>query len=153
MKHIPEAMAAAFLAAANAGAAPAMKSESGVAWICGGVGAEERDVLANLGKRANLEVLFVTAKRGAYLSDAELALFADRAAGPLLTVTAEGPTCLIELPPGTYRLEARYEGASRTAKATVAAGGRRARVVFTFPDEPWDGIRATEEEKRQARER
>jgi hypothetical protein len=152
MKRTIESLAIALLAAANAGAAPVMKNEAGVAWICGGIGAEEREALAHLGKRANLEVLFVTAKRGAYLAGAELSLFADRGAGPLLNVKAEGPTCLVELPAGAYRLEARYEGASRSAKATIAANGRRARVVFTFPDEPWDGIRATEEEKRQARQ-
>jgi hypothetical protein len=136
----------------HAAAAPIMKSGEGAAWACGGVGAEERAALASVRKRANLEVLFVTAKRGAYLADVELALFAQRGSGPLLAVKAEGPTCLVQLPPGAYRLEASYAGVKRTANTTISANGHRARVVFTFPDEPWDGIRATEEEKRQARE-
>jgi hypothetical protein len=145
------------LASATALAQPArspqssMQHEAGVSWICAGIGAEERRVLDELRPQSRLEVLFVTAKRGGYVSDVELALYSGRDAKPLVDVTADGPICLIDAPPGAYRLEARSGGVTRTARATIArAGGRPHRVVFSFPDEPWDGIRASPEEKAQA---
>lgn len=142
------------LASATALAQPArslMTHEAGMSWICAGVGADERRVLDELRPQSRLEVLFVTAKRGGYVSDVQLALYAGRDGKPLVDVAADGPVCLIDAPPGAYRLEARSGGVTRTARATIAkASGRPHRIVFSFPDEPWDGIRASPEEKAQA---
>jgi hypothetical protein len=139
--------------AAFAGAAMAqnlgMKEQGAIRWVCGGAGVEERAALAGLRAQANLELLFVTAKRGGYLADVEVALYAADRTAPVLQVTAEGPMCLISAPKGDYRIEAAYGGAKRTLR--VAANTRQARAVFAFPEEPWDGIRASDEEKQQAR--
>jgi len=68
-----------------------------------------------------------------------------------LQATADGPICLIDAPPGTCRIEASCAGAVRKARTTITkAGGPPHRLVFAFPEEPWDGIRASPEEKRQA---
>ena len=69
---------------------------------------------------------------------------------PLLHVTADGPICLLDAPGGDYALVATYGGVTRTARAVVAKDGPARRVVFAFPEEPWDGIRASPEEKAQA---
>jgi hypothetical protein len=58
---------------------------------------------------------------------------------------------MIAAPPGRYRVEATYGGVKRSVK--VATGDRQARIALAFPDELWDGIRASDEEKLQARER
>jgi len=129
----------------------AMKEQSGIRWACGGAGVEERAALARLRPQANLELLFVTAKRGGYLADVEVAVYAADKFSPVLQVTAEGPMCLISAPKGDYRIEATYGGAKRSLRA--AANTRPARVVFAFPEEPWDGIKASDEEKQQARGR
>jgi hypothetical protein len=54
----------------------AMKEHAGLRFACGGAGFEERAELALLRPQANLELLFITAKRGGYLADAEVAVFA-----------------------------------------------------------------------------
>ena len=140
---------------ADAGAASLGMSRAGdMKWVCAGVGVEERRALAELRPQANLEILFVTEKRGGYLSDVELTIYAPAQTVSVLRVAAEGPMCLVAVPAGAYRIEARYGGTTRVAKAAVSDTAQRlSRVVLAFPDEAWDGITASEEEKRQARER
>jgi hypothetical protein len=148
-----KALAAAVfvLASLAAGAQGLPHREGALRWICAGIGTEERRTLAEMAPRTPLEVLFVTARRGGYLAGAELSVYAERGAQPLLRVTADGPICLIDAPPGAYRIEAGYAGAVRKARITITkAGGPPRKLVFAFPEEPWDGIRASPEEKRQA---
>jgi hypothetical protein len=124
----------------------------GLRWACGGVGAEERAALATLRPEATLELLFVTARRGGYLADASVSIAPDKAPAKPLALRADGPICLLVAPPGAYRIAAELAGEKRVLRAAVAAGRRApARLVFTFPAEPWDGIWADPEEKRQAR--
>lgn len=135
---IPSPAAAQALSFRDAGAAR---------WVCGGVGAEERRALESLRRPGQLELLFASTPRGAFLAGVEVEVTGS--GGSVLRATAEGPTCLLELPRGTYRIAARLGGVQRTLDWR---SGGPARLVFSFPAEPWDGIRATEEEKRQARE-
>lgn len=125
----------------------ALQEQNGLRYACGGAGVEERAALAALRPQANLELLFVTAKRGGYLADVAVTVYAGDKA--LLRVNAEGPMCELAAPAASYRIEAVYGGVKRSQE--VSAGAKMARVVFRFPDEPWDGIRASDEEKRQGR--
>lgn len=147
-------LAASFLACSLAASAQgvAMKAEGAMRWACGGAGADERAALAALRPQANLELLFITAKRGGYLADVEVSLARADGGGRGLQMRADGPICLVFAPAGRYRIEASYTGVKRTAEATAAtAAGKPAQAVLRFPDEPWDGTRATEEEKQQAK--
>jgi hypothetical protein len=145
-------VAAALLVAAipAAGHPPAMNQERDLRWICGGVGADERQALDALRPQANLEVVFASDKRGGYVAGAELAVVRDKGATPVLRITSEGPLCLLHVPAGPYTLRARIGSAERSRTVRVPGKGI-ARAVLSFPEEPWDGIRASEEEKRQAR--
>lgn len=125
----------------------ALQEQGGIRWACGGAGAEERAALAALRPQANLELLFVTAKRGGYLADVAVSVYAGDK--PVLQLTAEGPMCELSAPAGSYRIESVYGGAKRSQQVSVGAG--LSRVVFAFPGEPWDGIKASDEEKQQAR--
>lgn len=125
---------------------------AGEAIACGGVGAEERAALRAREGEASLKLVFVTAKRGGWLADAEVVV-TDAKGGELLRTRADGPICHVKLPEGRYRITAALAGVTRTASITVPAGaGGPRQVVFAFPGEPWDGIWASDEEKRQARE-
>ena len=131
----------------------AMTDANGVLWVCGGVGAEERRELAALEARANLALTFVTLKRGGYLADVEVTLYEAGAKSARFKTTADGPICLLRLPAGRYRIEAAHGGAKRSAQAALAQDAQRpVRLGFAFPGEPWDGIWASDEEKRQAKE-
>lgn len=150
MKPLLLMVAMAFLSSNAAGAAPRYEGDFGLQWSCGGVGSDERRALAGLGE-AGLELVMVTAKRGAYVAGAEVSLRGTTSKGAQLSGVADGPICLFKLPPGTYRIEALLDGTRREARAVVKAGGKPTRVVMAFPEKPWDGIRASAEEKRQAR--
>ena len=151
MKPLLLMVAMAFLSSNAAGAAPRYEGDFGLQWSCGGVGSDERRALAGLGDEAGLELVMVTAKRGGYVAGAEVSLRGTTSKGAQLSGVADGPICLFKLPPGTYRIEALLDGTRREANAVVKAGGKPARVVMTFPEKDWDGIRASAEERRQAR--
>lgn len=148
---IPIAFFAAAALCAPAFAQPLTMTAAGEAkWVCGGVGAEERHELAALETEANVRLSFVTAKRGGYL--AGIALSISGASGTF-KIEAGGPYCLLRLPAGRYRIEASFNGVKRALMTTVGdKTGRPARLAFAFPDEPWGGSRASDEEKRQAKE-
>jgi hypothetical protein len=147
MKRIAFAAALAAFTGLTPAQDIAMKKDGPLAWACGGAGVEERAALAALRPQANLELLFVTAKRGGYLADVAVTVYeGDK---PVLQVTAEGPMCELAAPAGKYRIEAVYGGVKRSQQAS--AGAKLSRVVLGFPEEPWDGIKASDEEKAQAR--
>jgi len=137
--------------AAAAAQEPQMATRGSVAYACGGVGAEERRAMRTLEAHANLELLFVTAKRGGYLAGAQVVI--RNADGKQLELTADGPVCLLLLPAGTYEVTAMLGAVVRSAKVAVSAPtGKPRRLALAFPGEAWDGIWASPEEKRQARE-
>lgn len=144
---------AAMLAAALPayGQPPALQQQGDVRWVCGGVGADERRALDALRPQANLEIVFASDKRGGYIAGADLAVLRGKAETPVLRITSDGPLCLLHAPPGPYTLRARVGSAERSRTVRVPDKGI-ARAVLAFPEEPWDGIRASEEEKRQARQ-
>lgn len=140
-------------AAGSAFAAPlAMKTELGLAWVCGGAGVEERREIAALEREANLRLLFVTQKRGGYLADVEVALVERGTGAPRLKFTSAGPICLIRAAAGSYMVKGEYAGQLRSVQVKISAElGEPANAVLAFPGEPWDGIWASEEEKDGAR--
>lgn len=119
-------------------------------FACGGITEEERRALPTLVPDANVELLFVSGKRGAYLAGVQWRVL-DRANEPLAYGTAEGPQCLLRLPPGPLRIEARVGNEMKTAKAVAPKSGKRARVVLTFAPEGDEDIEASPEEKEQGR--
>ena len=147
---------AACLAAASvplASAQTPVKEQAGIRWVCGGVGADARRDLAGARFGESMVLVFATQKRGAYLAGARVWVRDAASGADLATFVADGPICLLAAPPGRYRIEASFGKIRRSAAAAVAVQARSAqRIVLAFPEGPWDGIRADEEEKRQARE-
>ena len=125
----------------------------GVEWACGGVGAEERQALRALQGGASAVLTFTEGRRGGYVADVGLSVAQAGAQAPLLKLEAAGPICVLWLAPGEYRLVAARGAAVRSSAFRVTAGAAApVGVGVSFPGEPWDGIRASDEEKRQARE-
>ncbi len=113
-----------------------MRESDGVRWVCGGVGEEERESLAAFRPEANLSLLFVAGKRGAYLADVAVSLYAAGSKTPRLEFRADGPMCLLRAAPGRYRIEASLNGVKRAADAEVTRGAKQpARAVFVFPEQ------------------
>jgi hypothetical protein len=104
-----------------------MKEHAGLRFACGGAGFEKRAELASLRPQANLELLFITAKRGGYLADVEVAVFAADKGSPVLQVTAEGPMCMIS-PPAARRRRWCCASPSHLGTAPVPPTRRSARA-------------------------
>jgi len=153
MKALSTAVALAAACATAQAQELTMKEQDGLRWVCGGVGVEERQALAALEPQANLKLLLVTEKRGGYLADVGVSLYDAGAQAPRLSVVADGPMCLIHAPAGRYRIEGSSGTVKRSATANVPKESKHpVRVVLSFPGEPWDGVWASDEEKRGARE-
>ena len=121
-----------------------------VPWACGGVSSDERSALPTQVPDANLQLLFVAGKRGAYTAGTEWRVL-DRSNEPIAFGVANGPQCFLRLPPGPVRVEARLKGDTRTASTTIRAGASGARLVFSFASDVAEEIEPSEEEKAQAR--
>ena len=127
-----------------------MRTEGAVQYFCGGVGADERHAMKALEVEANLKVLSVTKKRGGYLADATVTVSDGKATR--FSGVADGPICLLHLPPGKYKVSARLGDAVRAANVEIGSqAGVLRQLAFEFPAEPWDGIWASDEEKQAAR--
>ena len=127
---------------ASIAADPAVRS------ACGGITAEERRALPSQVPDANLELLFVAGKRGAYVADVEWRVL-DRSNEPLAYGRSEGPQCFLRVPDGPLRVEARLRGEMKSAKTN--AGARRQRLVFNFAPEADEDVEASPEGKEQGR--
>jgi len=130
--------------------AQAAARDTPVPWACGGVSSDERRALPAQVPDANLELLFVAGKRGAYTAGTQWRVL-DHGNEPVASGVANGPQCLLRLPPGPVRVQASLDGESRTANATIKAGARGARLVFTFAGGAGAEEEPSEEEKAQAR--
>jgi hypothetical protein len=122
-------------AALNAFAADLEMQRTGRAeWVCGGVGAEERAQLMALRKQSNAELVFGMGKRGAYMADVDFTVRDSKRGEPVLQAHADGPICLLKLPPGDYRVEATYEGIKRSANIKAGQGsGGTGPIALNFP--------------------
>ena len=68
--------------------------------------------------------------------------------------TSSGPLCLLQLEPGRYRVAATFNGATRTATATVRPSARPVHLALAFPRAVANGdldLPASPEEKAQAK--
>lgn len=111
-----------------------MKEHAGLRFACGGIGFEERAALAALRPQTNVELLFATGKRGAYVADVQVSIFGADKTSPVLELRANGPMCLISAPAAKYRVEATYAGVKRSAQ--LEAGAKQTQLLFSFPQEP-----------------
>ncbi len=108
------------------GAAPAQESPApvtrgGVTYLTGGIGSDEAQTMRAAAPHYNLRLLFTT-MRGAYLSDADVAIQALTGTAAL-DARAEGPYFYAKVPPGRYRVAVRLDGAWQSRLVTVPVRG------------------------------
>ncbi|MDX1604581.1 MAG: hypothetical protein R3202_00230 [Candidatus Competibacterales bacterium] len=99
-----------------------VQTENGTRYVTGGVGNDEQRAVKDLGTKFKLEVLLAL-KEGAYLADVPVRIV-DEQGNTVLDVVARGPYLFADLAPGTYTVEATYEGASQSKTARVRDSGR-----------------------------
>jgi hypothetical protein len=82
--------------------------EGSIAFLSGGVGQQERETLKEMGKEYTLKLMFLN-KKGEYLSDV-IVKVGDQNDKTILTTVSNGPWLFINLPSGTYHLDAKFKG-------------------------------------------
>ena len=112
----------------------AAKAADGGSLICGGVGTDERRAMSHEAEGANLLLENFT-EGGAYVADVDVVLTPERPGAPGFAFKAEGPLCYLQVPAGTYRVEAVHEGRRRVAHAKVAeAPSKPQHITLAFPE-------------------
>lgn len=118
---------AAHLASAQP-AMPPMRGDGAVKYVCGGIGVDESTAFRAAMKDHPLALLFARAD-GAYEADVQVTI-EDGKGGTALSMTANGPVCLVDIPAGSYVVNARAGSASKQQKVTVGGGSKS--VDFRF---------------------
>ena len=124
------------------------------AMMCGGVGSDARRALES-SDSANVELEFFVAERGAYVANVGVSVTPLNSKEPVIEGTSSGPLCLLQLEPGRYRVAATFNGATRTATATVRSSSRPVHLALAFPRAVASGdldLAASPEEKAQAKQ-
>ncbi len=126
----PAAATAAAAAPAPSAALPETKTQGSLRYTCGGISVDESQAMRAAMKDHPLSLLFA-AQGGAYLADVQVKLvpqgWGDAGA---LTFTASGPVCLLDLPAGSYEVEASAGGKEK--RQTVMVGKDAKTLDFRF---------------------
>jgi hypothetical protein len=78
------------------------KDYQGIPYVSGGVGVDEREAFAAMGKDYSLKLIFAI-KGGEYLSDVKVEI-SDSIGKKVLEAVADGPWFFTNLPPGKYKV-------------------------------------------------
>ena len=104
--------------------------------LCGGTGAEERAGLEKEVRAASVALEFFSGTKGNYVADVDVLFTPIDAPVEAFGIVTNGPVCLVELPPGEYRVNTWFNGHSRITTATIPAKrDRLVRVSLGFPED------------------
>lgn len=134
--------AACVLLLAVAVPAHAAEQSGRIDYVSGGVSLPARDALLAQARdqRYNLHLEFVAAPAGEYLADVQVTI-TDARGSQILSTRTEGPWLFARVPPGSYKVTARYGDTSRTQALGVGEG--RHRIVMRFPAADGQAAEAT----------
>ena len=108
---------------------PATNAAVGARHRCGGIGSDESVAMRAQMKEHPLSLLFAQ-PGGAYLADIDVSIQGNRSV-PALNFRASGPVCLVDLPAGSYAVQASSGGVTKKQQVTIAAGAPKT-VDFRF---------------------
>lgn len=105
--------------------------------LCGGITSEEREHLRREVVAASVSLEFLVATDRRHVADVDVLFTPISAATTAFGIVTHGHVCYLELPPGEYRIDAWFNGHSRSMRATVPpAAGDPMRLALEFPEEP-----------------
>ena len=111
------ALAIASLGSVLAQDAAVIGDSNGIAYAIGGIGLDSREALRAKEGNYNLFVI-LSLKNGHYLGGAALTI-RNQAGKPVLEVDAKGPWIFAKLPAGSYTIEAKTRGTTRSNQVVV----------------------------------
>ncbi|HYG45532.1 MAG TPA: carboxypeptidase-like regulatory domain-containing protein [Bordetella sp.] len=113
---------AAGTVAAQPAALPAAQQQGQVQYVMGGFGHDESEAIKAASSSYPLALTFAATQGGAYLANVQVAI-TDAQGKAVLSTTADGPYLLVKLPPGQYRISARFNGNEQTRQVTLSGQG------------------------------
>jgi hypothetical protein len=115
-------------------APPAKRSASGIEYMSGGVGKEERDALHLASKAYPLKmVLSAPGDDKAFVADAQVRI-ADASGKSVFEAEGVGPLIFVNLPGGSYTVAVTAQGQTKQQTAAVTSGQQTA-MSFGFPSD------------------
>ena len=104
--------------------------------LCGGANAEERAGLEKEVRGASVALEFFSGTQGNYVADVDVLFTPVKAPVAAFGIVTNGPVCLLELPPGEYRVDTWFNGHSRRTTATIPAQrDRLVRIALGLPED------------------
>lgn len=110
-----------------------VQHDNGVTWVTGGVGLLERQRTIEAGRDMNLELSFARMPEGVYLAGVDVAI-TDGRGREVLTVDNADPLLFVQLPAGTYQVEASFDGSSIERRVKVPASGQHTELIHWRAD-------------------
>lgn len=106
------------------------QSDSGIPYVSGGIGEDERSALTAAAANYNLKLVFADKAGGHYLSDIKVSIKGARGTDVLAAVS-DGPWFFVKLPPGSYKITA-TTGDQQQTRALAVGKQRLGTVSFHF---------------------
>ncbi len=91
---------------------------NGIPYLSGGIGDEEREAIDRARYNYNIKLVLAEAS-GSYVSDVTLHI-TTVLGDPVISIPSAGPLVLLQLPPGTYLINAAYEGRNAQKRFDVS---------------------------------
>lgn len=106
------------------------QNKSGITYVNGGVGEEERKELKKIRNDFNLQLTFAEKKSGTFLADIHLSI-QDKSGNEIIKLSNVGPLFLTELDPGKYRIKA-TSGGDNTQTKIVTINKKGIRDLYFY---------------------
>jgi hypothetical protein len=100
----------------------------GIPHVSGGIGLDEREKLAAIGKDYSLKLMFAI-KGGEYLSDVKVEI-SDSIGKKVLDAVADGPWFFTNLPPGKYTVTVTMMGKAQQNGVNIGKGKKQTTLRF-----------------------
>jgi uncharacterized protein YigE (DUF2233 family) len=114
----------------------AATTRAGYPYMAGGVGFDERQLMAELGNNFNLKLTFAE-ESGIYLADVGLVI-TNKKGEEVVNTSAGAPWFYVQLPPGKYDVKATFAGQTKTISNISVSNSRQTSRMFHWdlPSEP-----------------
>jgi hypothetical protein len=106
------------------------KTPEGIAWVTGGVTAEGLTRLAQIRDKYSLWITTAAMRSGAHLSDVDVKITNTKTKKVVLEKTMLGPWLFVDLPLGTYLVEATFKDETQKRTTTIHPKDRHQVIMY-----------------------
>jgi hypothetical protein len=108
-----------------------LATPSGIAYIYGGIGSDNKEEMEAIRKDYNFRLTFACPHSGQYLADVKVTVENTKSHEKTMDVASGGPLFFAQLPDGKYNVTAEFEGAQQTKTIAIHKNLPRG-IVFYF---------------------